>query len=357
MQRRSVIPLAALIVLLFAVSSVAAEGNCDSTNCVEVAAAVPAYGLSAAEIDAYVEPEFKTPFFDHNRIHDRSYHQVSGALDIYDAPNGSVIRTLDAGFNFVTVAAWQDGWIQINDGEWVQANVLTDVYNIVSHFKGVLLPETMPQYQIGWMLKNVYPSSEPGGNPLEANGLIFRYTRVNIFASVEIDGWNWYQVGPDNWVHQTSLGKVIPIARPVEVETDRWVAVDLYEQVLVAYEGEQPVFATLISSGLPRWPTREGTFNIYLRRTREDMSWGTPGDDFYYLEEVPWTMFFDQGRALHGTYWHDGLGYRRSHGCVNMSITDAHWLYTWVAQDFETMYSKVIEEGPVVHVFSSGVYE
>jgi lipoprotein-anchoring transpeptidase ErfK/SrfK len=140
------------------------------------------------------------------------------------------------------------------------------------------------------------------------------------------------------------------------VDTERWVGIDLYEQVLTVYEGQLPIFTTLVSTGLPRWPTYEGTFNIYFRRTRADMSWGTPGDDFYYLQEVPWTMYFDQGRALHGAYWHDGLGYRRSHGCVNMSITDAHWLYRWVAEEFEYLNSPDREVGPAVHVYSSGEY-
>ena len=119
----------------------------------------------------------------------------------------------------------------------------------------------------------------------------------------------------------------------------------------------QPDAATLVATGLPRWPTEEGTFNIYYRRTREPMSWGTPGDDFYALEEVPWTMYFDEGRALHGAYWHDGFGFRRSHGCVNMTITDAHWLYRWVAEEYETLNSPRAEDGgPAVYVYSSGVY-
>ena len=42
-------------------------------------------------------------------------------------------------------------------------------------------------------------------------------------------------------------------------------------------------------------------------------------DDFYYLEDVPWTMYFDEARALHGAYWHNGFGYPHSHGCVNLS--------------------------------------
>lgn len=333
------------------------EEDCENVDCVEVAQTTTIIGLSAETISAYEQPELESPFVDTALLHDRWYQQVTGAAPIYDAPNGNIIRTLDAGFNFFTVLqVTQDGWTQINANEWVPSQFLTDTNYVVSEFSGIFLPEVMPEYPMAWMLINAYPSSVPGGNPVESNGLLYRYTRVNIYASVELDGWRWYQIGADKWVHQTSVAKIIPIARPETVTTDRWVMVDLYEQVMIAYEDDTPIFATLVSSGLPRWPTFEGTFNIYYRNTRHDMSWGTPGDDFYLLEEVPWTMFFDEGRALHGAYWHNGFGYRRSHGCVNLSITDAHWLYEWVAEEFDRFNSPDVEEGPNVYVYSSGEY-
>jgi hypothetical protein len=314
------------------------------------------FGLEASLIEAYVEPDFESPFLDRDLLHDRSYYQITGAMAVYDAPNGNIVRTLDAGFNFMTAINRVDGWIEINPGEWVPTSQAQNTNYVVSEFTGVFLPEEPLEYEIAWALVNVFPSKFPGGNPIESNGLTPRYTRVTLFSKVTIDGWDWYQIGVNKWVQQTQIAKVVSIERPEAVETERWVGVDLYEQVLIAYEGETPVFATLVSSGLPRWPTVEGTFNIYWRRLREDMTWGIPGDDFYYLEEVPWTMFFDEGRALHGAYWHDGLGYRRSHGCVNMSITDAHWLYHWVAEVMEKRTSADVEEGPAVHVYSSGVY-
>ena len=43
-------------------------------------------------------------------------------------------------------------------------------------------------------------------------------------------------------------------------------------------------------------------------------------------------MYFDNSISLHGTYWHDDFGYRRSHGCVNLSVSDARWLYEWTAE-------------------------
>ena len=337
-----------ILALLVLIPAVAAQDS--------IADSGATYGLSETEILAYEKPDFEQLFVDSKLLHDRNYVRVTDEVTIHDAPNGNVIRTLDAGFNFFTALGDQDGWTEINRGEWVRSDLLKNSNYVVSRFTGVFLPEAPLQYPIAWMLTNAYASSYPGGPALESNELFYRYTLIHLFDVVELDGWRWYQVGPDQWVEQRHVAKYIPVERPETVDTERWVSIDLYEQVLTVHEGEQPIFVTLISTGLPRWPTYEGTFNIYYRKTREQMSWGTPGDDFYLLEEVPWTMYFDEGRALHGAYWHDGLGYRRSHGCVNLSITDAHWLYRWVAQDFETLESPNVETGPAVYVYSSGEY-
>lgn len=355
---RHLLKIALIATALLTGQVVTAQETCIQATCgrMDASDVTQTPGLSAAEIDAYIEPEFASLTVRQNLLHDRRYQRVSGSLDIYDAPGGTIIRTLAEGFNFVTVNSIEGGWTQINPSQWVRSEALSDSNYIISQFTGVFLPEEPLAYPVAWMLINAYPSSEPGGSPLESNGLVYRYTRVNIFAAVEVEGWRWYQIGPDRWVQQTAVAKVIPVDRPEDVTTERWISIDLYEQVLTVYEGDRAIFATLVATGLPRWPTYEGTFNIYFRRVRHTMSWGTPGDDFYYLEEVPWTMFFDEGRALHGAYWHDGFGYRRSHGCVNLSITDAHWLYNWVAEEFERLNSPDREVGPAVYVYSSGEY-
>ena len=76
---------------------------------------------------------------------------------------------------------------------------------------------------------------------------------------------------------------------------------------------------------------RPGLFAIYekLDTTYMTGSFEADGSDRYYLEDVPWTMYFDEARALHGAYWHTGYGYPRSHGCVNLSPGDSQWLYNW----------------------------
>lgn len=346
-----------LILILMMIPAVvfARDSDCDKAEKCEDQK--QEYGVSAEIIEAYPEPNVEPLEYNHELSQDRYYKQITGKNDIYDAPNGNIIGSLEAGFNFLTVYEEIDGWVQFKPGQWMKSDNLKNSNYIITRFTGVFLPEEELPYTMAWVLVNLYPSTEPGGTPNETeNDLIYRYTRVNLYDTVEIDGWRWYQIGVNQWVHQTQVAKVLPTERPEGVETDLWVSIDLYEQVLIAYEGKKPVFATLVATGLPRWPTYEGLFNIYFRRTREDMTWGKPGDDFYFLEEVPWTMFFDEGRALHGAYWHDGFGYRRSHGCVNMSITDAHWLYEWVAEDMGSRASADIEEGPAVYVYSSGTY-
>ena len=107
-------------------------------------------------------------------------------------------------------------------------------------------------------------------------------------------------------------------------ENFRWIDVDLSDQRLVAYEGEKPVRDVAVSTGLPRTPTVTGRFKIYVKYKAATMS-----GDGYYLEGVPYVMYFYKGYGLHGTYWHTNFGYPMSHGCVNLPTPEAEWLFNW----------------------------
>jgi lipoprotein-anchoring transpeptidase ErfK/SrfK len=91
------------------------------------------------------------------------------------------------------------------------------------------------------------------------------------------------------------------------------------------------VYAGLVSSGLNRWPTYEGLFQVEERFLTNKMSGAEGKIDYYFVEDVPHTMYFDMKNeiALHGAYWHDRFGYKHSHGCVNMPPRDAEWIYNW----------------------------
>ncbi len=103
-----------------------------------------------------------------------------------------------------------------------------------------------------------------------------------------------------------------------------WIDVDLSAQWLTAYEGDTPVFGTAVSTGVEGHETPEGDFEILWMLEYEDMA----GSD-YYLEDVPYVMYFADYLAIHGTYWHDNFGEPMSHGCVNLPIWAAAWVYDW----------------------------
>jgi hypothetical protein len=65
------------------------------------------------------------------------------------------------------------------------------------------------------------------------------------------------------------------------------------------------------------------------------------GDDPYAVDRVPYTLYFDKGEALHGTYWHDGFGAPASHGCVNLALADALWLFNWAPPKLPENWSAI----------------
>jgi lipoprotein-anchoring transpeptidase ErfK/SrfK len=107
---------------------------------------------------------------------------------------------------------------------------------------------------------------------------------------------------------------------------EHWVDVDLTNQMVYAYEGNTLVNSFLVSTGTWEHPTVTGQYRVYLKFRYADMA--GPG---YYLPNVPFTMYFYKGYALHGTYWHSNFGTPMSHGCVNLTIPDAEWLYNFAS--------------------------
>jgi hypothetical protein len=136
--------------------------------------------------------------------------------------------------------------------------------------------------------------------------------------------------GPE-WISALDVRVFAPAPPPPLLEPDeRWIDVDVDNEILVAYEGDLAVYATLVSSGGTTTPTETGVYRMWLKESEADMK-GLNGEDPYSVATVPWTQFFspEKGLALHTAYWHDGFGTRRSHGCVNLAPRDARWLYFW----------------------------
>lgn len=124
------------------------------------------------------------------------------------------------------------------------------------------------------------------------------------------------------------------IATPAGAPTGqaRWIEVDLSAQYFQAWEYDQVVYGGWVSTGKPGYRTPTGYFSIFYKLRYDDMTNGraAPPSEYYYTEDVPWTMYFlEGGYALHGAYWHNDFGIARSHGCVNLTVPAAKWVYQW----------------------------
>ncbi len=106
----------------------------------------------------------------------------------------------------------------------------------------------------------------------------------------------------------------------------RWIEVNLSQQKLYTWDGNNLVGIYLVSTGLPATPTVTGDYRIYAKYASTKMS--GPG---YYLPGVPCTMYFYKGYGIHGTYWHNNFGHPMSHGCVNMKTSDACTIFSWAS--------------------------
>ena len=127
-------------------------------------------------------------------------------------------------------------------------------------------------------------------------------------------------------VNETSEAAATPSPAYEAGSGQHWIDVNLSQQTVYAYEGDNVVNSFLVSTGTWLHPTVTGKYHIYVKYRYTDMT----GPD-YYLPNVPYTMYFYKGYGLHGTYWHHNFGTPMSHGCVNLSIPDAAWLYSFAS--------------------------
>ncbi len=110
----------------------------------------------------------------------------------------------------------------------------------------------------------------------------------------------------------------------------RRIDVDLSSQWLTAFESDLPVFDAPIATGKDGFNTPTGAYAIYSKYPMQTMT-GSAGGETWNVPDIPWVQYVVGGCALHGTYWHDawGSGARMSHGCINLNIDDAQWMYEW----------------------------
>ncbi len=215
------------------------------------------------------------------------------------------------------------------DQGWLAASRLRP--HAPSEFAGLdLIASPPPGWPFGWT------AAKKPGKPVivrdraSKRGAAVRELPPRTMVQVhELDG-KWARIGDGEWVEAREVRMVTRLAPPEGLAADaRWLDVDLDNQTLVAYEGATPVFATLISSGRKKYRTPVGVYRIRRKLGKTRMQNREGSREAWNVADVPWAMPFREHFAVHGTYWHDGFGRPRSHGCVNLSPRDARRIYHW----------------------------
>lgn len=212
-------------------------------------------------------------------------------------------------------------------GEWIRASPTT-----YSNFQGLLFFQ-QPANDFGWVLDNLNPHKAPSINAPLSPVSLSKYEVVQVYDQTEAEGTTWYMISPGQWIDRTKMRVISPAQTPPEgVDNGRWIEINLYQQTLSVYEDGRLLFATLASTGFEPYYTQPGLFQVREKKEFDTMTgaFASGKADYYMLEDVPWTIYYDGPRAMHGAYWHVNFGYEVSHGCVNLSVGDAHWLYEWV---------------------------
>jgi L,D-transpeptidase catalytic domain len=193
---------------------------------------------------------------------------------------------------------------------------------------------------------------------------VARFSIVRLTGeTASIAGYNYDETDEGWWLRTNEGTRTRPGPAPHELKPgEKWVDVNLTAQTLVAYEGDRPVYATIVSSGRRNLqdkekdhPTPKGSFRIREKHIAATMDGDVASDGPYSIEDVPWIMYFSGSYALHGAFWHSNFGHTQSHGCVNLAPEDARRLFGWTEPQLPDGWHGVVstEEKPgtlvVVH--------
>jgi len=300
------------------------------------------------------------------------YHFVgkdgaSGFHDLDHAEDEAPDQDYEAGFAVAIVeerVAHGERWGRTRHGEWIALRELGAAHPPA--FKGEVLPETgaLDFAWVGPDKASVYEtpaSSKPTGARVHQEVVAWREEQPSpggVMVRVSDDG------APPAWIRAKDLVRPTLSPPPDDIggpkTQERWIDVELATQVLVAYEGTRPVYATLVSTGRGAagtdTATPVGAHRIWVKLLATNMGnlQNEDADEHYSIEDVPYVQFFDKAVALHGAFWHRAFGHVHSHGCVNLAPADAEWLFAFTTPHIPVGWSAAlpapVEKGTMVRV-------
>jgi lipoprotein-anchoring transpeptidase ErfK/SrfK len=188
-----------------------------------------------------------------------------------------------------------------------------------------------------WVHAKKYYVSPDKKKVTTGDGVPRHYVMRLTGVQANIAGYTYLE-NDEGWWMRTNEGTFTkPGPTPPNLKQgEKWIDVNLTTQTLVAFEGDKPVYATLVSSGKrdlqdpeKDHATPKGAFRIREKHIAATMDGDVATDGPYSIEDVPWIMYFSGSYALHGAFWHSNFGRTKSHGCVNLSPVDAHRMFGW----------------------------
>lgn len=132
---------------------------------------------------------------------------------------------------------------------------------------------------------------------------------------------------PAKWTERKLAPGAENLAYPATAG-EKWIDVNVSKHTMSAYLGGKRVHGPIsMVHGAPATPSDIGTFRIYMKNPLMTMRGSNADGSDYETPNVPWSSFYNGGEALHGAYWRSSWGYAASHGCINLPISDAKWVY------------------------------
>lgn len=239
---------------------------------------------------------------------------------------------------------------------WVPMRDLVPVVPLAFHGR-----ELSGTLAVAWVTSTTALASAAPGKPKDPKRKLSRFQTLEVLEQRELSGHRWFRFADDAWLSDQDARAPTPAELPSELRPgERWIDVDVASQVLTAYVGERPVFATLVSTGRGNagsvLATPRGTHRLWvkLRGSNMDNLDDESAAENYAIQAVPWVMYFEHGYGLHGTFWHREFGSKHSHGCVNLTPLDAERLFGWSSPKLPPGWSAALptsyEPGTLIRV-------
>lgn len=229
----------------------------------------------------------------------------------------------------------------LTNGRFLDVNDVEEA--TFSDFVGLTLSES-EKLPVGYIVKRGIAAWDINGVRFERKRELEYHELVRLTGRTrDIKETRYWETSDGLWVrHQDMTTIAARTEKPAFVKPGmRWVDVSVIAGTLVAYEGDVPVYATLVSAGRDRTSdelpdakiTKRGEFAItakYITALQADVhSFANRVE----IHDAPWVIEMASGQSIHGAFWHDRFGIEHGDGNLQLSPADARWLFHWVTPE------------------------